>query len=84
MENKTPNRLDEALSKLGAAVEALENAGSGFAETLRARGYGDEVERLSAELAAVRSDYEALQLTSQHASGRIDAAIGRLKAALES
>lgn len=54
-------------------------------ETMMADGQADDVEvaRLTAELSAVRNDYESLQLTSQQASGRIDKAIGRLRAVLE-
>lgn len=44
---------------------------------------GADVARLTAELSAVRNDYESLDLTSRQASGRIDKAIGRLRAVLE-
>ncbi|NKD54101.1 MULTISPECIES: hypothetical protein [unclassified Haematospirillum] len=73
------SRIEQALGRLDDAVAALEQAG------LKAAGACDssEVARLSADLEAVRADYEALQLTSQQASGRIDAAISRLRAVLE-
>lgn len=78
------NRIEQALHRLGQAVTRLEHVGQS-----RLNGFADDaadseaMQRLSAELAAVRSDYESLQLTSQQASGRIDAAIGRLRAVLE-
>jgi hypothetical protein len=78
------NRIEQALHRLGRAVTRLEQVGQS-----RLGDFGDDaadreaMQRLNAELAAVRSDYESLQLTSQQASGRIDAAIGRLRAVLE-
>jgi len=66
-------------------VDRLEEAGMRRLDAMMADGDADEVEvaRLTAELSAVRHDYESLQLTSQQASGRIDKAIGRLRAILE-
>lgn len=78
-------RIEQALGRLGAAVDRLEEAGMRRLDAMMADGDADEVEvaRLTAELSAVRHDYESLQLTSQQASGRIDKAIGRLRAILE-
>lgn len=66
-------------------MDRLEEAGMRRLDAMMADGDADEVEvaRLTAELSAVRHDYESLQLTSQQASGRIDKAIGRLRAILE-
>lgn len=79
------NRIEQALQRLGKAVTRLEDVGKEHALALSDDSADAEVVgRLSAELAAMRSNYESLQLTSQQASGRIDAAIGRLRAVLES
>ncbi len=66
-------------------MDRLEEAGQSRLDAMMAGGDADdaEVARLTAELSAVRHDYESLQLTSQTASGRIDKAIGRLRAVLE-
>lgn len=78
------SRVESALERLGQAVMRLEEAGVSHLEVLVASGGDDaQVQQLTAELAAMRADYEELQLTSQNASGRIDAAIGRLRAVLE-
>lgn len=76
-------RVETALERLGAAVERLEETGLARIEEWSNGGDADQIERLSSELKAVRSEYQALQLTSHQASGRIDAAIGRLRAVLE-
>lgn len=77
-------RIEQALDRLANAVDLLEEAGNSRLETLAVAGGDDEeLRRLSTELSAVRSDYHNLQLTSQQASGRIDTAIGRLRAVLE-
>lgn len=77
-------RIEQALDRLATAVDRLEEAGQQRLGMLAADGKDDgEVQRLSAELSAVRTDYRNLQLTSQQASGRIDTAIGRLRAVLE-
>lgn len=77
------SRVESALERLGQAVARLEQAGAQRLDVLMASGDQDQVMHLSAELAAMRANYEELQLTSQSASGRIDAAIGRLRAVLE-
>lgn len=73
------SRIEQALGRLDDAVAALEQAGLKTGQMCDS----EEVERLSADLEAVRADYDALQLTSQQASGRIDAAISRLRTVLE-
>lgn len=73
------SRIEQALGRLDDAVATLEQAGLKAGQMCDS----EEVERLSADLEAVRADYDALQLTSQKASGRIDAAISRLRAVLE-
>ncbi len=78
------DRIEHALHRLGRAVSRLEQVGQHRLDAFSDEAAdGEAMQRLSAELAAVRSDYESLQLTSQQASGRIDAAIGRLRAVLE-
>ncbi len=78
------SRIESALQRLGQAVTRLEETGIGRLEAMVAAGRDEaHVERLGAELLAVRADYEELQLTSHKASGRVDAAIGRLRAVLE-
>jgi hypothetical protein len=78
------NRIEQALHRLGQAVTRLEQVGqSRLCDFEHDAADSEAMQRLNAELAAVRSDYESLQLTSQQASGRIDAAIGRLRAVLE-
>jgi len=83
IENSSAGRIEQALDRLGAAVERLEHAGRTHVQGQGSAEESARIERLNAELAAMRQDYESLQLTSQKATGRIDAAIGRLKAVLE-
>lgn len=86
------SRIKRALDRLGVAVAHLESVGQDRAASLErlshqldssSRHYAEEHHRLNSELAAVRADYEQLQLVSQKASGRVDAAINRLRAVLE-
>lgn len=84
MDMSKPSLIERALARLDAAVRDLEDVGNDLLGRMHdAGGASDDIERLSAELAAMRSDYESLSLTSRQASGRIDAAIGRLRAVLE-
>ena len=80
--------IEQAIEKLGTAVERLEAAGRVRLDTLREQSHqladqSQRGERLAAQLAQVRSDYDTLHLTSSQASGRIDVAIGRLRSLLE-
>ncbi|SIS41884.1 DUF4164 family protein [Insolitispirillum peregrinum] len=78
-------RIEQALQRLGKAVSRLEAVGQDrISASAEDAADAAAIAHLSAELAAMRSNYESLQLTSQQASGRIDAAIGRLRAVLES
>ncbi|WP_019646149.1 hypothetical protein [Novispirillum itersonii] len=80
----SPRRIDLALSRLGDAVDLLEQAGQAALDRMAESGHDSgNLAALTAELSAVRSDYQSLKLTGQQASGRIDAAIGRLRAVLE-
>lgn len=77
------SQLDQANTRLDAALERLESA-------VRARqakdgdAGGDTATdaQLEQELARLREDFAALQNTSSTVSRRLDAAIGRLKAVL--
>ncbi len=80
--------IEQAIEKLGTAVERLEAAGRVRIEHVREQSglvadYSERQERLATQLAKVRADYDTLQLTSSQASGRIDVAIGRLRSLLE-
>lgn len=72
------SRIEQALGRLDSAIKRLEQLGRGGPST---EGVAD-MQQLNANLEAMRADYNALQLTSLQASGRIDAAIGRLRAVL--
>lgn len=79
-----PRRIEQALARLGDAVDLLEQTGRDLLDQLAASGRDSgDIAALTAELTAVRSDYQSLKLTSQTASERIDATIGRLRAVLE-
>ncbi|MBB6210447.1 hypothetical protein [Novispirillum itersonii] len=79
-----PRRIDLALARLGDAVDLLEQVGQAALDRMEMSGHDSgSLAALTAELSAVRSDYHSLKLTGQQASGRIDAAIGRLRAVLE-
>ncbi len=69
--------LQKAFDRLDAAARKLEERAGGD-EALRA-----ERDRLSADLAKLRSDHAELEHISESASTRLDAAIGRLAGALE-
>lgn len=80
--------IEEAIERLSQAVERLEDACHVSRDERKAlgglqSGYAEREHQLAAELASARADYDSLQLTSIQASGRIDVAIGRLKAILE-
>ena len=72
------SRIEQALDRLDSAINRLEQSGC---DGTPAEG-SVEMQRLNADLEAMRADYNALQLTSLQASGRIDAAINRLRAVL--
>lgn len=80
----SPRRIEQALARLGDAVDLLEQTGQSLLEQMAETGRDSgELAALTAELSAMRADYQSLKLTSHQASGRIDAAIGRLRAVLE-
>ncbi len=69
--------LQKAFDRIDAAARKLEERAGGD-EALRA-----ERDRLSADLAKLRSDHAELEQVSESATTRLDAAIGRLAGALE-
>ena len=70
-------KLQRAFDRLDAAARRLEERADGGA-ALRA-----ERDRLGADLAKLRGDHAELEQTSESASTRLDAAIGRLAGTLE-
>ncbi len=69
--------LQKAFDRLDAAARKLEERAGGD-EALRA-----ERDRLSTDLAKLRSDHAELEQITESASARLDTAIGRLAGALE-
>ena len=65
-------RLQQAADKLDAALEA------------RTRAATEKDGKVSAKLSAARSENARLRETNETVSRRLDAAIGRIKAVLES
>jgi hypothetical protein len=74
---ETQARLDAALQRLDAALRTLE------IPTLSATEPRDrQIAALTAELAALRQERDALGLVADQAAGRIDAVIDRLRVSL--
>jgi hypothetical protein len=73
------SRLETATNRLVQAVGRLEAAVEG-----EMRDLVEERERLTQGLKSTQADYVALQSVSRSVSSRLDAAIVRLKALLES
>ncbi len=65
-------RLDQAVDKLDAALEA------------RTRAATEKDGKVSAKLSTARAENARLRETNKTVSRRLDAAIGRIKAVLES
>ena len=74
----------QAQQKLEAALDRLEAAASRLKEQAATGGAspGDQ-QQLTADLEKMRNDYAALEQVTETATGRLDAAIARLKTALE-
>jgi hypothetical protein len=74
----------QAQQKLEAALDRLEAAALRLKEQAAAGGapQGDQ-QQLSADLEKMRNDYAALEQVTETATDRLDAAIARLKTALE-
>ncbi len=74
----------EAQKKLEAALDRLEAAARSLKEQAAAGGapLGDQ-QQLAADLEKMRNDYAALEQVTETATDRLDAAIARLKTALE-
>ena len=74
----------QAQQKLEAALDRLEAAARRLKEQAAAGGapQGDQ-QQLSADLEKIRNDYAALEQVTETATGRLDAAIARLKTVLE-
>ncbi len=64
-------RLDQAISRLEAAVRSLQH------------GSARENTRLLEQLAAMREEYDMVKQTAATVSGRLDSAIGKLQVVLE-
>ena len=74
---KAQKRLQLAFDRLEAAARKLKDRGHGEAETSAA------LETVRAELDQTRKDYAELETKAAGASDRIDAAVSRLKTALD-
>ena len=74
----------QAQQKLEAALDRLEAAARRLKEQAAAGGapQGNQ-QQLSADLEKIRNDYAALEQVTETATGRLDAAIARLKTVLE-
>lgn len=74
----------EAQKKLEAALDRLESAARSLKEQAATGGapLGDQ-QQLAADLEKMRNDYAALEQVTETATDRLDAAIARLKTALE-
>ncbi len=74
----------QAQQKLEAALDRLEAAARRLKEQAAAGGapQGDQ-QQLSANFEKMRNDYAALEQVTDTATGRLDAAIARLKTVLE-
>ena len=84
------SKLELAQKRLGAALEALEKAGKLAAERLKAAAdiqgrFGaldGERERLLARIADLEEELAALSSVTLEVEGRLDGAIGEIRAAL--
>jgi len=74
----------EAQKKLEAALDRLESAARSLKEQAAAGGAPlRDQQQLAADLEKMRNDYAALEQVTETATDRLDAAIARLKTALE-
>jgi chromosome segregation ATPase len=84
------SRLELAQERLAAALEALEKAGKAAAERLKAAteiqgrfgALDGERERLLAKIADLEEELAALSSVTLEVEGRLDGAIGEIRAAL--
>jgi chromosome segregation ATPase len=84
------SRLDLAQNRFRAALEALENAAAAVGENLdhaakapeRLAALEDERERLLARIAELEDEVAALSGLAEEVEGRVDGAIGEIRAAL--
>lgn len=84
------SRIDLAKERFLAALEALENAAGGVGESLdmAARGAEErarlesEREQLLARISQLEGELAALSTVTEEIEGRLDGAIGELRAAL--
>ena len=84
------SRLDVAQNRFRAALEALENAAGGVGESLdsaaklpeRIAELEAERERLLARIADLEDEIAALSGLTEEVEGRLDGAIGEIRAAL--
>jgi chromosome segregation ATPase len=84
------SRIDMAKARFHAALEALENAAGGVGESLDMAAQGaeerarleSERERLLARISQLEDELAALSTVTEEIEGRLDGAIGELRAAL--
>jgi hypothetical protein len=84
------SRLDLARKRFQAALEALENAAGSVGETLDRAAKGSEQvagleaerERLQGRIAELEDEVAALSGLTEEVEGRLDGAIGEIRAAL--
>jgi seryl-tRNA synthetase len=80
------SRLDLAEKRLAQALEKLEKAVHAVAERAQdqsaSEAFGAERERLLARIAQLEEELAALSSASQEVEGRLDGAIGEIRAAL--
>jgi predicted nucleic acid-binding Zn-ribbon protein len=74
---KAQKRLQSAFDRLEAAARRLKDRGHEEGSVT------DALEKARGELAEMRKNYEALEHKTTEASGRIDAAVVRLKAIID-
>jgi hypothetical protein len=79
----TQKRLTQALENLEKAAELAARRGkAAFAAEARAAALNGERERLLARIAELEDDLAALSSVTQEVEGRLDGAIGEIRAAL--
>jgi predicted nucleic acid-binding Zn-ribbon protein len=84
------SRLELAQNRFAAALEALENAAGSVGETLdtgarqaeQVAALESERDRLQARIAELEDEIAALSGLSEEVEGRLDGAIGEIRAAL--
>ena len=80
------SRLDLAEKRLAQALETLEKAAKGVAgrgpDRSESEAFAQERERLLTRIAQLEEELAAISSASQEVEGRLDGAIGEIRAAL--